>query len=302
MACPICNSNAAPVALDALEENWQINCLRCGQFRYTQPFAETRPNLTPSQVGTISGWVREHQNAQLGAGNWASLTALRTPSIGEKADKLLQFLARQFPNAGQAITFNPSPEILSTLWAVNDAEANYLFHHYLTKHKGFLTAPAQGGAIWTIAPAGWDYIHSLLRPNPTSQIGFCAMWFDDRLEPVWAEAIEPGIRDAKYEAKRIDKHPHNNRIDDEIIAMIRRSRFLVSDLTGNRPGVYYESGFAAGLGLPVVWTCRKDRLHLVHFDNRQFNFILWEADHLGQFKEALQYRIEATVGQGPLNE
>jgi nucleoside 2-deoxyribosyltransferase len=84
--------------------------------------------------------------------------------------------------------------------------------------------------------------------------------------------------------------------------MIRRSRFLVSDLTGNRPGVYYESGFAAGLGLPVVWTCRKDRLHLVHFDNRQFNFILWEADHLGQFKEALQYRIEATVGQGPLNE
>jgi len=126
------------------------------------------------------------------------------------------------------------------------------------------------------------------------------MWFDDRLEPTWTDGVKLAITDAGYEPKRIDKHPHNNRIDDEIIAMIRRSRFVVSDLTGNRAGVYFESGFAFGLDLPVIWTCRVDRLHRVHFDNRQYNFVLWRHDQLVQFKEALQYRIEATVGRGPL--
>jgi hypothetical protein len=43
-----------------------------------------------------------------------------------------------------------------------------------------------------------------------------------------------------------------------------------------------------------------DRLHRVHFDNRQYNFVLWRPDQLPQFKAALQFRIEATVGRGPV--
>ena len=39
---------------------------------------------------------------------------------------------------------------------------------------------------------------------------------------------------------------------------IRKSKFLIADFTGQRGGVYYEAGFAYGLGLPVIWTCRKD--------------------------------------------
>ena len=46
-----------------------------------------------------------------------------------------------------------------------------------------------------------------------------------------------------------------DKIDDEIIGEIRRSRFLVADFThgdkGARGSVYYEAGFAYGLGLPV---------------------------------------------------
>ena len=33
---------------------------------------------------------------------------------------------------------------------------------------------------------------------------------------------------------------------------------MVCDLTGYRGGVYFEAGFASGLGLPVIYTCRKD--------------------------------------------
>jgi nucleoside 2-deoxyribosyltransferase len=57
---------------------------------------------------------------------------------------------------------------------------------------------------------------------------------------------------------QIDNVEHVNDINDEIIGQIRRSRFVVCDLTGYRGGVYFEAGFAYGLGLDVIYTCRKD--------------------------------------------
>ena len=68
--------------------------------------------------------------------------------------------------------------------------------------------------------------------------------------------------------------------DDEIFAEIRRSRFLVADMTqGNdvaRGGVYFEAGFAQGLGLSVLYACRKDRTRHLAFDTRQFYHIVWD--------------------------
>ena len=87
---------------------------------------------------------------------------------------------------------------------------------------------------------------------------------DPLFNDVYEKAIEPGVRDAGYEALRIDRKEHNNKIDDEIIAEIRRSRFVIADFThgdqGVRGGVYYEAGFARGLGLEVISTCRQDLL------------------------------------------
>ena len=70
------------------------------------------------------------------------------------------------------------------------------------------------------------------------------MWFSPDVLPLWTDVIEPATRAAGYEPLRIDSKPHNGKIDDEIMASIRASRFVVSDFTGNRGGVYYEAGFA----------------------------------------------------------
>ncbi|MFZ4580841.1 MAG: hypothetical protein ACOYOB_20860, partial [Myxococcota bacterium] len=64
------------------------------------------------------------------------------------------------------------------------------------------------------------------------------------------------------------------------------------------PGVYYEAGFAQGLGKPVIWTVREDCLRDVHFDTRQFNHICW-TDPL-DLRHKLMLRIQNTVGQGPV--
>ena len=60
-------------------------------------------------------------------------------------------------------------------------------------------------------------------------------------------SIETAISGAGYKPVRIDKHQHNNRIDDEIVAAIRQSRFVVADFTQQRGGVYFEAGLAMGL-------------------------------------------------------
>jgi hypothetical protein len=154
----------------------------------------------------------------------------------------------------------------------------------------------------SILPAGWKRIEELNQQNPDSQQGFVAMWFDPSMDSVYANYIKPAIEDAGYKSHRVDEREHADRIDDEIIRQIRRSRFVVADATsgknGARGGVYYEAGFAHGLGMPVFWTCREgDNLH---FDVRQYNCIFWEADKLPEFKKKLTARIEAVLGRGKI--
>jgi hypothetical protein len=140
---------------------------------------------------------------------------------------------------------------------------------------------------------------------------FVAMWFNDHVAEAYEHGIEPAIRATGYRPMRIDRKEHNNKIDDEIIAEIRRSRFLIADFTcgmmddanGNavalpRGGVYYEAGFAQGLGIPVIWTCRADHINHVHFDTRQFNHITWTSAL--ELRERLIDRIGAVLGDGPL--
>ena len=135
-----------------------------------------------------------------------------------------------------------------------------------------------------------------------SSRAFVAMWFDDSMSEAWDHGIAPAVRDIGYEPLRIDRKEHVNKIDDEIVAEIRRARFVVADFThgdsGARGGVYYEAGFAHGLNIPVIFTCRKDRLEEVHFDTRQYNHIVWETPD--ELRDQLAKRIAAVLGDGPI--
>lgn len=108
--------------------------------------------------------------------------------------------------------------------------------------------------------------------------------------------------DAGYEPLRIDQKEHVNKIDDEIVLEIRRSKFLIADFTcerGNpRGGVYFEAGLAFGLGKPVIWTVRADLIDDVHFDTRQYNHITWSEP--AGLRDALRKRIGAVIGDRKL--
>lgn len=144
---------------------------------------------------------------------------------------------------------------------------------------------------------GFIRAEELQKKHVASDQAFVAMWFNEKMNEAYAKGFHPGISKAGYKPMRIDRTEYTNEIDDEIIAQIRRSRFVVADFTGHRSGVYFEAGFALGLNLPVIWTCWKDDIKDLHFDVRQYNCIDWKTPE--ELAGRLQVRIEALIGDGP---
>jgi hypothetical protein len=243
---------------------------------------------------------------------------LTTPTVVEKANRLLKVLVDKSDYFGFKVTIDktdvfynnqqtadriPSLLLIGAAWALHNEELTHLLR-YLEEEQ-LISQRINSPYVSVIVSAkGFAHIDRLKYAESKSMQGFCAMWFDDSVSNLWEKAIEPAIGNAGYQPLRIDKKEHVNRIDDEIFADIRRSRFVVADFThgeaGVRGGVYFEAGFAQGLGLPVIWTCRSDMLSeaKLHFDIRQYNFLEWSDETLDEFKDRLQKRIEAILGRG----
>lgn len=152
---------------------------------------------------------------------------------------------------------------------------------------------------------GLTYAESLLTTNTNSTKVFIAMKFSEDLITIRDTAIKPACESCGFTASTVNEEEHNGDIPDKIISEIKTSRFIIADFTHNNLGVYYEAGYAKGLGRTVIKTCRKDwfddptedengrKINRLHFDIEHDNLILWvDADDL---RERLEARIRATI-------
>jgi len=305
--CPVCSEKAQPFG-HYRGGSHELDCVRCGKFKIGNIASGQISQWSLQQRINLSGWIRENQYSEIVSSNLEQFAKLRDLTVGEKAEKILLHLARKFPKPGeiQDLSGGAHLEFLAVGRLADTNELQFFLRDYLYAEMGFLlrhelVTELSDDSRYAISPKGWAFLDSLRHGNPDSQIGFIAMWFDDSVKVAWV-AIENGIRNAGYKPFRVDQKEHNNDITDEIIAGIRGSKFLVADLTGHRNGVYYEAGFAKGLGLEVVWLCRKSDEKDRHFDIRQLSTIFWEEDKLADLSKALENRIVATIGRGPLGE
>ena len=140
---------------------------------------------------------------------------------------------------------------------------------------------------------GWKRVSELTKNEVRTNQAFVAMSFDPSLRSVYMEGIKPALIETDYIPLRVDEAQYNEKIDDRIIADIRKSGLVIADFTHHRAGVYFEAGFALGLGIPVIWICRDSDIESAHFDTRQYNHIVW--NDAADLKEKLVARIEATV-------
>jgi nucleoside 2-deoxyribosyltransferase len=117
------------------------------------------------------------------------------------------------------------------------------------------------------------------------------MSFEDSLIDIYTNIFLPIVQKCNLLPLRVDSIEYLGKIDDLIINEIKRSRFLIADLTLHRQNVYYEIGFAHALNIPVIITCDKNDPNNIHFDIRQYNCIFWERNNLEKFKKMLHERI-----------
>jgi len=230
-------------------------------------------------------------------------------SVIERGENLLRHIAGQLPSIGDVFKV-PVSGVDEMLLAVTESlkmsEVSYLLD--MLEAEEFLEKgdhqTLSGPKEYAITPFGYAHLNEVATQAAKLEQAFVAMWFDPTMDEVYEKAISPALIEAGYSPMRIDKKDHNNKIDDEIVAEIKRSAFVISDFThgdkGMRGGVYYEAGLAHGLGLPVIFTCREDLFGEIHFDTRQYNHLPWKADQLDDFRTALVNRISATIGDGPL--
>lgn len=100
-----------------------------------------------------------------------------------------------------------------------------------------------------------------------------------------------------FDLYRLDKDPKAGLTDDQLRVEIRTSRFLISDLTHDNPGAYWEAGFAEGLGKPVIYICEKQKFekYKTHFDTNHQKTFAWERENPQEIFEQIKATIRATL-------
>lgn len=143
---------------------------------------------------------------------------------------------------------------------------------------------------YSITVKGWNLIEEAKKGVGSNKV-FIALSFglDERKEV--QRSIEEACRDSGFEATTVDKEHFQGGITDKIIAMINESKFVVADLTEHNNGVYFEAGYAEGLGRPVIYTVRRSDTENIHFDTKHLNQIRWDTHD--ELKETLFDRVRA---------
>lgn len=299
--CEICGMHGVQKGLD-----WAVQeriCGRCGKYKFQAQMGHSwLPPQGEQEIIRYAGWVREQNEADvipaLTPEICRYLKASTAPPIIARSNKLLKALSTLKPRFAHPFSIEETlsnPMLLGISYSIDRDDLQFLIS--VLEHRGAI-AFYPSRVAFKLTPDGALLLEKLKSSGSELIQGFVAMSFAQHLDAAYSEGFYPAIKLAGFAPMRIDAKHYVGGISDQIMSEIRSSRFVIADYTEQNNGVYFEAGFALGLGRVVIPTCRRDQINSLHFDIKHLNTILWDTP--SDLKGALAQRITAVVGRGPL--
>lgn len=148
---------------------------------------------------------------------------------------------------------------------------------------GVLTAPATLGSTSGEEPK----VEIEIERN----YAFVAMSIDPEnaeLEDI-LDAIKEGSSRCGVLAERVDEVQTNEKITDRILESINKAEYVIVDLTHSKPNVFYEAGYAQGIGKTPVYIAKHGTK--LEFDLKDYPVIFFK--NMKQLKDNLEQRLRA---------
>jgi hypothetical protein len=294
-----------------------FDCPRCGKWQAVPPRlphvgAETLnehfgddPRRAEHRRSRLSHLLRRQQRdgaaiVPLGdLGSWGLDDPLPTP--GQQIDSMVLWVGDRLRNYVDAIPVD-GPALLAWVGApITPDEPLAPLSWLLMRDQTKLlleVVSGIGAEVVRLTIDGWDRHETLTRTATQSRTAFMAMAFN---EPDVRSALEacfkPAVKRAGFELRPLTEGQGAGLIDDQMRVALRRARFVISDLSHDNRGAYWEAGFAEGLGKPVIYTCRSDvwNSQSSHFDTNHLVTVIWDPSNLGDAERRLTATVRATL-------
>lgn len=223
--------------------------------------------------------------------SWLSDGILPSPAI--QAENLIRFVGDEVSRSGKNI-----PTLPRHIYAIMGSSsyqssidlAKELWERRLLRINSHVAATGIIEDI-TLSLDGWERYEAGKRGEFEGSYGFIAMKFDDpELDPFVKDVVKPAVKEGiGYDLVDMRNVPEIGIIDNIMRIRIRDSAFVIADLTHDNYGAYWESGYAEGLGKPVVYICEKAKFHRKkpHFDTNHCTTVLWSKGDPEEFKQKL---------------
>ena len=147
--------------------------------------------------------------------------------------------------------------------------------------------------------SGWERYEAEKRGRFEGKYGFIAMQFGDSdLAPFVEEVVKPAVKSGTgYDLVDMNDVARAGVIDNIMRTQIRDAAFVVADLTHDNPGVYWEAGYAEGLGKPVIYICERGKFEdkKTHFDTNHCTTVPWSRDDDEGFRKELTATLRRSL-------
>jgi len=127
---------------------------------------------------------------------------------------------------------------------------------------------------------------------------FVLMPFDEKFASIYDAIIKKVVESSELRCIRADEIFGTQPIIQDILEHIQKAKFLIADLTGRNPNVFYELGLAHAMGKEVILITQD--LRDVPFDLEHYRCIVYEDSVAGaeKLKKGLMNTLKKVISKG----